>query len=226
MKEKLRVAKSYVLDNLELVLVPVIFLLLLTGINFVWHYFQLPSQDDLNAKIQGFFLTYGLWVIFISSVIESMLFLGWYFPGSLVIFLGVAATQGNPEQAIKTVICVITGMTLGYTVNYFLGMFGWYKVLVKFGFKSELLKIEKMIREKGMLHSFFLYIMPGFGCLLSTAFGVLQFTFLRFLSFTLLFVVFWDSIWGVLVYHFGMPLFKLLTNNIVMFIIFCVYFKF
>ncbi len=224
MKKNWRVIKKYLQENWEIFIAPVFFLLILFIFNFVWKHFNLPNQDDLIKHIQNFFLTYGLWVIFISSILESMLFIGWYFPGSLVIFLGVAATSGHPLLAVKTVIAVCFGMLTGYTVNYFLGKYGWYKILIKFGFKDELLKIERKLQTKGMFASFFLYIMPGFGSLLSTAFGVLKFSFTKFLLFTGLMVVFWDTLWGVLVYFFGMNLFKLLTNSLSMFVIFCVYF--
>lgn len=224
MREKLRVIKDYVLENLELVLVPIFFLILIFIIQWIWHHFNLPTQDDLITKIQSFFKEYGLWVIFVSSILESMLFIGLYFPGSLVIFLGVAATSGNPILAVKTVATVCAGMLVGYTINFILGKYGWHKVLSKFGLDNEIEKIGKNLREKGMFHSFFLYIMPGFGSLLSTTFGISGFSYIKFLSFTVLMVIFWNSVWGLLVYHFGMPLFKLLTNTFVFFILFCVYF--
>jgi membrane protein DedA with SNARE-associated domain len=141
----------------------------------------------------------------------------------LVIFLGVAATAGQPEKAVATVFAVCLGMLIGYIVNYFLGKYGWYKVLIKFGFQNELLKIESRVQNKGLLGAFFLYIMPGLGSLLSTAFGVLKFNFFKFLLFTCTMVLFWNSIWGTVVYFFGMPVFKILTNGVVVFMLFIVY---
>lgn len=223
MKKDWRVARDYVKNNLELFIIPIFFLIILFGAKFLWTYFGLPTQDELIGKVQSFFLAYGLWVIFISSIIESMLFLGWYFPGSLVIFLGVAATTGRPLLAIQTVLVVCVGMLIGYSVNFILGRFGWYKVLIKFGFKDELLKIEERIKRGGMFHSFFLYVMPGFGSLLSTAFGVLKFSFAKFIAFTTLMVLFWNTVWGVAVYFFGMPLFKILTNPAITFLLFTAY---
>jgi membrane protein DedA with SNARE-associated domain len=224
MKEYWNKAKKYSSENWEIFFAPVIFIITLLAVQFAWRYFGFPTQDDLIKYVQTFFLTYGLWVIFISSIVESMLFLGWYFPGSLVIFLGVASTAGHPYLAVKTVLAVSLGMFIGYCVNYVLGKYGWYKLLMKFGFKEELMKIEKRLLNKGMFASFFLYVMPGFGSLLSTAFGVLKFSPTKFLLFTALMVVFWNSIWGFLVYLFGMSLFKLLTNSVSMFVIFCLYF--
>lgn len=223
MKAKISGYKKFVQENLELFIMPFIFIIIYLGIQYIWSFFNLPNQDQLISKVQSFFTEYGLWVIFISSILESMLFIGWYFPGSLVIFLGVASTSGDPKQAVLTVFSVCAGMLLGYTFNYVLGKFGWYKVLIKFGFKDELIKIEKRVSDKGMLGAFFFYVMPGMGCLLSTAFGVLKFNFLKFFSFTFLMVVFWNSLWGIIVYNFGMSVFKLLTNGAFAFILFCAY---
>jgi membrane protein DedA with SNARE-associated domain len=214
---------GYIKKNLELFLLPILFLVIFLSVQYGWRYLGLPTENQLILKIQTFFNTYGLWVIFLSSVLESMLFIGWYFPGSLVIFLGVASTQGDPMRALWTILAVCTGMLIGYTINYFLGKYGWHKVLLKFGFGDELQKIQKRVDNKGLMGAFFLYIMPGAGCLLSTAFGVLKFDFLKFFFFTLLMVVFWNTLWGVIVYHFGMSVFKLLTNGIFAFLVFSGY---
>ncbi len=210
-------------ENVELFILPVLFIILFLSLQYGWSAIGLPTQDEMIVKVQSFFALYGLWMIFISSFLEAMLFIGWYFPGSLVIFLGVASTTGNPEKAVQTVLAVCAGMLLGYIFNYLLGKFGWYKVLIKFGFKDELLKIEKRVQDKGMIGAFFFYVMPGMGCLLSTAFGVLKFNFFKFLSFTALMVFFWNILWGVLVYHFGMSVFKLLTNGVFAFLAFSAY---
>ncbi len=224
MKINLRVAIDYVKNNLELFIVPVIFLFFVFGVKWVWHFFGLPTQPELIVIVQNFFITYGLWVIFISSIMEAMLFIGWYFPGSLVIFLGVASTSGDPVLAVKNVLVVCVGMMIGYSGNYILGKHGWYKVLIKFGFKDELVKIENRVKSKGLIKgAFIFYVYPGTSSLISTALGVLKFNYSTFFGFTLASVVFWNTIWGTLVYFFGMELFKILTNSIVFFIVFCVY---
>lgn len=209
--------------NKELLLLPVFFIIFYFGSQYLWTYLHLPSQDQLIATIQSFFKEYGLWVIFISSILESMLFVGWYFPGSMVIFLGVASTTGDPKQAFFTVLTVCAGMLSGYIFNYVLGRFGWYKVLIKFGFQSELVKIENRVKDKGLIGAFFFYIMPGAGSLLSTAFGVLKLNFSTFILFTISMLIFWNSLWGIVVYHFGMSVFKLLTNGVFAFVLFIGY---
>lgn len=218
-------SKNYLKENIELAIAPIFFLVFFFGINWLWHYFNLPNQDGVAQIIQGFFKEYGLWVVFLSSILESILLVGMYFPGTLVIFLGVSATFGNPLLGLKTVLVVIAGMLCGYTINYFLGKYGWHKMLEKMGFRDELQKIEQSVTKKGLLGgTFTLYVFPGTGSLLSTALGVLRYNFYLFLPFTLASIVFFDTIWGFLAYFFGMKIFKLLTNSFVMFAVFCVYF--
>lgn len=223
MSLKIKDHVSFIKQNWELFTLPIIFICLYYFVNFLWPYFGLPSQDKIIIIIQNFFKTYGLWVIFLSAILESIIFLGWYFPGSLVIFLGVSATSGDPILAVKTVLAICLGMNIGYTVNFILGRYGWYKVLMKFGFKDELEKIERRVNNKGLIGAFFFYIIPGAGSLLSTAFGVLKFNYLKFFGFTLAMVVFWNSLWGIIVYHLGMSVFKLLSSGVFVFIAFTAY---
>jgi len=223
MKLKLKEYKKYIEENWQLFLFPLTFICLYYLANILWDFYNLPSQDQIINVVQTFFTTYGLWVIFLSAIFESMLFVGWYFPGSLVIFLGVSATNGNPILAVKTILAVCFGMLIGYTFNFFLGKYGWHKVLMRYGFKSELEKIEKRVNNRGMVGAFFFYIIPGMGSLLSTAFGILKFNFFKYISFTFLMVVFWNSLWGVIVYYFGMPVFKLLSSGVFVFIAFTAY---
>lgn len=223
MREQVKLFLSEFKESKELLLLPVFFIILFFGVKYGWTFFGLPTQDEMVATVQNYILLYGVITIFVASLLESMLFVGWYFPGSLVIFLGVSATTGNPILGFKTVLAVCLGMMTGYSINYFLGKYGWYKVLIKFGFKEELIKIEKMLEDKGVFATFFLYIMPGMGCLLSTAFGVLKTNFLKFFAFTASMVFFWNTLWGILVYTFGMKIFNLLTNSYFAIILFIGY---
>jgi hypothetical protein len=109
MIEKIKIYYRLLIDNIELIIPPIIFLLLLLLIRFLWAYFGLPTQEETIVILKEYFAVYGLWIILVSSILESILFVGWYFPGSLVIFLGVSATYGNPILAVKTVALICLG---------------------------------------------------------------------------------------------------------------------
>jgi membrane protein DedA with SNARE-associated domain len=221
---KIENLKKEIFENKEIFISFGIALLIFATVIFLWKFAGLPDQDTLVEMVKGFFTKYGLPVIFISSILESLLLIGNYFPGSLVIFLGVSMSAGQPLVAIKTILVVCAGMFVGYNVNYFLGKFGLYKAVEKFGYKNEIKSLEKKIEEKGVIAGFFLYIMPGMGSLISTTFGVVKYNYLKFISFTIVTMTFWNSLWGILVYFFGMKIFDIMTSYVSIFVILVLYF--
>lgn len=224
MRNNLCNAWKKLLENKEIIFAFLIVLVLVFSFFWIWDFIGLPNKDALVEIVKKYFHQYGLPVIFVSAILESILLIGNYFPGSLVIFLAVSLTSGNPELAIKTILVVCAGMIIGYNINYFVGKFGFYKLVEKFGFKKDIEILSKKIDKKGELAGTFMYVVPAMGSLISTTFGVVRFNYFRFLIFTILVSSFWNSVWGVLVYIFGMPLFNLLTSYISIFIILVLYF--
>lgn len=182
-------------------------------IRFLWGYFEMPNQEQIANMVTGFFDKYGLIVVFLAAIVESILLIGGYFPGSLVIFLGVASSVGNPTRAALVVFLATMGMMIGYSIDYMLGKKGGYKLLSKWGFEDEIQAINKKISSRNIWPAFFLYVIPGSGSLISTSFGILKVKYIKFLAFIFLTVTIWNSIWGVVVYHFGMKSIDVITNK-------------
>lgn len=75
------------------------------------------------------FEQYGYFVIFFGTCLENMLFLGLFIPGIFVLLLaGISAENGLINFPLAFVIGVI-GTSLGDTVSYFGGRFGWKRAL-------------------------------------------------------------------------------------------------
>jgi membrane protein DedA with SNARE-associated domain len=215
--------KKEITENKDIIVAMFIVLAIFAVIIFLWNFFNLPNQKDLIEIVKSFFSRYGLPVIFFASILESILLIGNYFPGSLVIFLGVSVASGNVLLAVKTIVATCAGMLIGYNVNYLLGKFGLYKAVEKFGYKNEIDKLQNKIERDGIKAGFFFYIIPGFGSLISTTFGILKYNYIKFLLFTIVTTVFWNSLWGALVYFFGMKIFDALSSYVSMFVIFIAY---
>lgn len=209
-------------EYLDLIISLIIVISIYSLIRFAWSYYSLPDESQIIDLVNGFFTKYGLIVILLASIVESLLLIGNYFPGSLVIFLGVASSIGDVNRAIKTVALTIIGMLIGYSINYFLGKYGWYKVLIKFGlqeaFTSFKNKINKMDAENSLFKKVLViggfYIIPGSGSILSTSFGILNYNYGKFVSYAIFLVTFWNILWGILVYHFGMKIFEILSSYV------------
>lgn len=169
----------------------------------LWKLLKLLPEAQLIEVVRGYFSHYGLITVFVAALIESMLLIGVYLPGGLVIFLGVILSAGNPRQAIFSVLMTIAGFAIGYTVNYFLGKYGWYKLLVKFGLSSSLETAKVQFEKHGYVAVFMSYWQPNLGACISTAAGILKAPFRRFVIVSIIATILWSVFWGALAYFLG-----------------------
>jgi membrane protein DedA with SNARE-associated domain len=180
--------------------------------SLIWRLFNLPKEDELIKIITEFFNRYGLWVVLISSIIEGALIIGNYFPGGVVVFLGVIAAGHNIPKIILTVSVVVIGFFIGYLLDYVMGKYGWYKVLIKFGMKDQLEKAKLKLSKQSFNAIFLSYWEPNLGSVTATAAGILNIPLPKFLFESLIGLVIWDAFWGALVATLGKQALNLVTN--------------
>ena len=190
-------------DILKTLYIPLIFLFILRTLFILWKILDLPPQEEVVKIAKVYFDKYGLITVFISSIIEGLLLLGIYYPGSLVIFLGVIFAGSDILAVIEVVSVVIIGMLISFVINFFLGKYGWYKLLLVFGLGESIENTKNRLIKYGFSAIFWSYILPNLAAFTSTAAGILQFSFRKFLLYSFLSVIFWDSFWGALVYFLG-----------------------
>lgn len=152
-------------------------LVLLLGVT--WWALDLPPEAELIRTISNWLATYGLVVIFLGSILEAILFVGFYFPGSLIIFLGVGLAP-NPLQALYAVIAVSLGMLCGYHINYIVGRYGWYRIFLKLGMKKGLENAQAKMQNNDIRYIFYTFWNPGLASFTSTAAGILHLPYVRF----------------------------------------------
>lgn len=171
-------------------------------IYLAWQWFDLPPREVFIEYLRGLIAQYGYVVVFFGALIESLLVVGWYFPGSLIIFISVIFAP-TPLAAAISVAIVTMALWLGYTLNFFLGRYGWYKLLVQFGVKTYIDEAKEKLSKYGIFAVLTSYWSPGLASFISTAAGVLHFPTFKFLLYSLIAVVMWNTFWGILVYHIG-----------------------
>lgn len=88
-------------EVLALLSVPLILFVIYLTLIFFWKLLGLPSDDQMLVVVKDYFLKYGLWIVFISALIEGFLLLGQYFPGGFVIFLGVISRGRMRSKSSK-----------------------------------------------------------------------------------------------------------------------------
>lgn len=182
---------------------PILLICLFLLLILIWKVLKLPSDEVLIEMVKGYFLTYGLITVLLASIIEGMLLVGVYLPGGMVIFLGVITASGNPRQAFLSVLMTIIGLSIAYTINYFLGKYGWYKVLMRFGLSSSLQKAENDFNKYGYKAIFMSYWQPNFAALTSTGAGISNANFKKFFIYSSIATILWSAFWGTLAYFLG-----------------------
>ena len=110
-------------EILRKIKVPLFFFIVFFLSYFVWQALHLPDQSEILVTAQKYFQEYGLIVVFLSAIIEALLLVGLYYPGGLVILLGVIFAGPNPLVVALTVSVVTLGMFAGYIINFFLGKY-------------------------------------------------------------------------------------------------------
>lgn len=79
--------------------------------------------------VRSLFESYGYWVIFLGTLAENTLFLGLFLPGVLIVVLaGLHAENGLLSWPVAVALG-IAGTIIGDTISYFMGRFGWTRLL-------------------------------------------------------------------------------------------------
>lgn len=182
---------------------PLLVLVLACAFVFGARLLDLPTGEALADIVSHYFDLYGYWVILISAIVEGTLLAGFYYPGSIVIFLGVITAAGDVRKVLTVVAVTTLGLVIAHTANYLLGRHGWYRVLVRFGLGDALDKAQKRVSRFGFLAIAMAHWHPNVGAIVSTASGILRMPFLPFFIFTAGTVLLWDIFWGALAYVVG-----------------------
>jgi membrane protein DedA with SNARE-associated domain len=204
---------------LEKLKLPIVIVIIAVSLSMIWKVFDLPSEEVLIGIAEGYFKEYGLLTVFIASLVEGMLLIGWYLPGSVVIFLGVILSYGDPARATLSVIVTIFGLGLAYTFNYFIGKYGWYKVFKALGLSNSLDKAQDTYKKYHNTSIYFSYWQPNLASLISSAAGILQAPFVPFLIHSWVASVLWLSFWGVITFMFGKVILDYLGPIFLLFLI-------
>lgn len=169
----------------------------------LWNIFNLPKDEKLIEITKNWFNNYGLWIIFISAILEGTFILGQYYPGGLVIFLGVISAGNNIPKVIEVVAIVSVSFFIGYTFDYLIGKHGWYKLFLKFGLKKSLENAQTKLIKHQFNAVFFSYWEPNLASVIATAAGILQIPLKKFSLHSLIGIVVWNTFWGSLVATLG-----------------------
>ena len=194
---------THLKEFLKYASLPIILLALFAVLTVAYKLFDLPSYAEITVWVKNAFAVYGYWVIFLGALAEGILFANWYLPGSVVVVMGVAFAQENGLSAPVSVALITLGFFITAVINYALGRYGWYRLLMKLGLADALNRTKKRVEKHGHKIIFGTYFHPNIGALTATSAGILRLSFARFVLYSALALIVWNTIWGMVVYISG-----------------------
>ena len=189
---------------LKLLYLPLFFLIISISLRLTWFIFDLPSFEIVLAKLEGWFDLYVLKILFFGAMIEGMLLVGGYFPGLFVIVVSVLMADSIVE-AVTAVAVGTAGLLVAHSINYVLGKYGWYQLLIKFGLKTSIESSREKLIKQGPWSIWGSYWLPSMSALTDTAAGIIHMPFKKFIFHSIFASIAWNSFAGLVIYLIGEP---------------------
>ena len=176
---------------------------------------RIPDAETLLDFIKELYKTYGYYLVFFGALLEGMFLIGLYVPGSTTVLLGASLSKIGVVQYPVVLVLATLGLLISYSINYFLGKYGWHHVLARLGLNKGI-DVAKDKLEKHQAKTIFLgYFHPGSASFLSTAAGILKIPFKKFLILSIFSQSLWAILWGSLAYFLGLPMVEFLLKYFV-----------
>lgn len=174
-----------------------------------WKLLGLPSDEVMKNKIISYFANYGLVIVFVGAFLEGVLLIGQYFPGGFIIFFGVISAGANVLRAAEIVAIVCISFFIAYYLNYLIGKYGWYRLLLRFGLGKTIEITKEKLAKHELSTILSTYWEPNLSSITATAAGILQIPRRRFLIHSIIGILIWETFWGILVFFLGRRAFNL-----------------
>ncbi len=199
------IIESDLLFPLILILVYAVFWYLSTGI--------IPTTDEIISSFGRFYERYGYEIVFAAALIESLILVGLPAPGGAVLALGAVFARTGETNLFFVILFAIIGSMVGYTIDYFLGYYGFSNFLKKtcFGKYIGIDNTSRKFSRKAMFLSFFY---GNIGSVTSLAAGSLKYEFKKFFLIAFLATTFWATFWGLLIFSLGTVVITILSRYI------------
>lgn len=170
---------------------------------------KIPDTSKMILMAEQIYGTYGYLLIFLAALVEGTFIIGLYLPGSFIVFLGVSLARMGITSFPPVIFFGTLGFSFGYSINYLLGRFGWYRIIEGIGFEKKITETKDKLEHHYNKALFWGYIMPSTGSMLSTASGILKVPFREFIFKTITIQFFWSFVLGGLAYIFGMTFIRM-----------------
>lgn len=163
----------------------------------------LPTSEQLVAHLSSLYGRYGYEILFLGALLESLVVVNLLAPGMIALaFGGIFARSGQLDLTFA-ILASVAGALLGFIIDYFLGLFGFSKIIEKVGGVGIVHKVKDQINKSGVKILSLGYFHPNLGSVISFAAGTIKMNFISFITLSTLSTLAWFSLWGVVVFALG-----------------------
>lgn len=164
---------------------------------FAYRSLGLPSPDKLLPIAQAIYQQYGAIALFIAAFLEAVFFLGYYFPGSLVIVLAVLLSPKSPVALAMLGLTVGVGFLAAGVFNYWLGRYGFYRALLWMGKDGHVSRMRAWLERWGWAVLLLTAVHPNWLAISFVAMGISRERLAKTIAAASLGLLVWISIWTV-----------------------------
>jgi membrane-associated protein len=100
---------------------PLSALIALCALSVLVGYGVIPAGLDLLQSLQANFNDYFYLLILLIILLESIVYVGFYFPGQFFAVVLVVLSKPQPQDILLLTLAMVVAATLGSCINYFLG---------------------------------------------------------------------------------------------------------
>lgn len=121
--------RSFIKSHAFIPFTALIFIILIYGLIYLD---LIPTQLEIITILKSIYNEHGPMILFVSVFLESIVYLGLYFPGSFIAFLIVMFSNGSFFEFFIIFVLSLLALFFGNVVNYSLGLFMSQKQNLKY----------------------------------------------------------------------------------------------
>lgn len=163
----------------------------------------LPTSEELLADFSSVYAKYGNQIVFLAALSESLILVNFLTPGQVAMALGAIFAKTGQTHLVTVVLSASIGSLCGYALDYYLGYFGFAKVIKRLGFGKLLGYTQKQLVRFGKRGLILGFVHSNIGSFLALSAGMARYRWYYFLAIALIATFFWAAVWGILIYSFG-----------------------
>lgn len=164
---------------------------------------SLPPSSEILAHLEGLYSRYGYEIIFLGAFFEGALVIDLFLPGASIVLFGAALSKTGIIEFPLYLITAFLGFSLGFTIDYFLGYFGFSGIFKMVGLGRELEKAKEKVSKFGGKAFLLGYFHPDVATVFVTAAGIIKLPFREFLLYNFLAGFLWLTFWSSIAYLLG-----------------------